>query len=251
MLNTLSGITTGQIILSWDDVAGNDGYKVERSPDGANWSQVATPALGAVTYTNSGLSAGTLYYYRVSTKNTAGSYSVPSNIQSATTTPAAPSLTTKLISEARIDLTWQVVYGATNYKISRSIGGNGPWSQINNLAIAYSTLYCGYYTSPTIGCPTLAPVFATHGDTSLTENVEYCYQMTAWNTTGGDSAPSNIVCQKTPAVGAPNLNAVTPLNSGKIKLEWSYTGAACTPVPCENPDGFQIWRLLPTGEMGW
>jgi hypothetical protein len=197
-----------------------------------------------------GLAAGTLYYYRVSTKNAAGSYSLPSNVQLATTTPVAPVLALKLVSESRIDLTWQVVYGATNYKITRSIGSNGPWSQTDNLAIAYSTLYCGYYTTPTIGCPTLVPAYTTHADTSLTENMEYCYRMTAWNATGGDSAPSNVVCGKTPAVGAPSLMAVTPVNSGKIRLEWSYAGAACTPVPCENPDGFQIWRLLPTGEMG-
>ncbi len=250
VLEMLSGITSSQIILSWSTVAENAGYKVERSPDGVNWTQIATPLQGSTSYTNGGLSSGTLYYYRLYTKNAAGSFSLPSNSQSATTTPAQPLLTLQLVNEARIDLNWQLLYGATNYKIIRSIGSTGPWSQINDMAQAYSTLYCGYYPTPTIACPLLVAAFTAYSDASLTANQQYCYQLIAWNATGGDSAPSSIVCEKTPAVGGPNLTAVTPLNSSRIKLDWSYNPAACSPVPCETPDGFQIWRFLASGEMG-
>lgn len=247
-LNTLTGITTSQITLSWTDVAGNVGYKVERSLDNSTWTQIATPATGATSYPNTGLSAGTLYYYRVSTKNSVGYYSAPSNVLSATTTPAAPALTLNLVTEARIDLGWQVVLGATNYKVMRSIDTGGPWSEVNNLSIAYTTLYCGYYSTPTIGCPTLVPAYTSFPDASLTENTLYCYQLTAWNATGGESAPSNTVCMKTPAVGGPILTAVTPLNSSKIKLDWTYDPAACSPNPCDIPDGFEVWRQLLSGE---
>lgn len=247
-LNTLTGITTSQITLSWDDVAGNVGYKVERSLDNSTWSQIATPATGATSYPNTGLSAGTLYYYRVSTRNSVGYYSAPSNVLSATTTPAAPALTLNQVTEARIDLSWQVVLGATNYKVMRSIDTGGPWSEVNNLSIAYTTLYCGYYSTPTIGCPTLVPAYTSFPDASLTENTLYCYQLTAWNATGGDSAPSNTVCLKTPAVGGPILTAVTPLNSSKIELDWTYDPAACLPNPCDTPDGFEVWRQLLNGE---
>ena len=64
--------------------------------------------------------------------------------------------------------------------------------------------------------------------------------MAAWNGTGGYSAISAELCSKTPAVDGPTLTAVTPLDSRRIKLDWSYSPAACTPVPCLNPDGFEI-----------
>ena len=49
---------------------------------------------------------------------------------------------------------------------------------------------------------------------------------------------------KTPAVGGPVLTSVTPLNSLKIRLNWTYNPAACTPSPCGTPDGFEIWKQL-------
>jgi len=248
ILSPLSGITTSQIILAWNDVAGNYGYKVERSTDNVNWSQIATPVQGSTGYTSTGLSAGTLYYYRVSTKNSSGNYSAPSNLQSATTTPVAPVVSAAVISEARIDLTWQVVPGATNYRILRSIGQSGPFDQVADPAIPYLTLYCGTSTTPSIACPTLVAAFTSHADAGLAENTQYCYQVRAWNATGGDSVASTTVCGKTSAVNGPNLTAVTALNAMKIRLDWTYNPDACSPTPCETPDGFQILRQSWTGE---
>jgi len=242
VLSPLTGVTTSQIVLGWNNVEGNTGYKIERSPDNVSWSQIATPAQGSTGYTNSGLSAGTTYYYRVSTKNSTGNYSAPSNMQSATTTPLAPVVSAAVISEARIDLTWQVVRGATNYKVLRSVGQSGPFNQVTNLAISYSTLFCGTDATPSIGCPTPVAAFTSHADTGLVADTEYCYQFLAWNNTGGDSAASNTVCGKTSAVNGPNLTAVTAVNAMKIRLDWTYNPDSCSPAPCEPPDGFQIWR---------
>ena len=248
VLNPLSGVTTSQITLSWNDVEGNAGYKIESSLDNSSWTQTATPAQGATSYTNTGLTAGTLYYYRVSTKNSFGGFSVPSNVQSATTTPMAPVLSLAVVSEAGIDISWQVVLGATNYKVLRSIGPAGPFNEVTNLAIPYTTLYCGTSTLPSIGCPTLVPAYRAHSDTGLVENTQYCYQFKAWNATGGDSAASTTVCGKTPAVNGPTLTAVTAMNSQKVKLDWTYDPAVCSPVPCDTPDGFHIWRQAWNGE---
>lgn len=242
VLSPLTGVTTGQVVLSWNDVAGNYGYKVERSPDNVSWSQVATPVQGATGYTNTGLSAGTTYYYRVSTKNSTGNFSAPSNVQSATTTPVAPVASAAVVSEGRIDLTWQVVQGATNYKVLRSVGQSGPFNQVANLSTPYSTLYCGTDATPSIGCPTLVAAFTSHADTGLVADSEYCYRLQAWNATGGDSAASNTVCGKTSAVNGPNLTAVTAVNAMKIRLDWTHNPGSCSPAPCGTPDGFQVWR---------
>ena len=59
------GSTT--LVLDWDDtpVIGETGYRVERSTDDATWTTLATMPPNSVSYTDSSLAAGTLYYYRL------------------------------------------------------------------------------------------------------------------------------------------------------------------------------------------
>jgi hypothetical protein len=76
-----------RVDLAWADVAGEEGYKVERKlASSSTWSQIGTTAANVVTYTdsNSGLTAGTSYNYRVRAYTTAGN-SAYSNIATATT----------------------------------------------------------------------------------------------------------------------------------------------------------------------
>jgi len=34
----------------------------------------------------------------------------------------------------------------------------------------------------------------------------------------------------------------------KVRIDWSYDPAACVPVACGTPDGFEVWRQLLNGE---
>ena len=78
---------SSQIDLSWSNTAGSDetGFAVYRSTDGINFTAVATVAAGATTYSDTGLSAGTTYYYYVVTLLNATGKSGPSNQVSAAT----------------------------------------------------------------------------------------------------------------------------------------------------------------------
>ena len=126
-----------------------------------------------------------------------------------------------------------MVPAATNYKVLRSVGPNGPWTQVANPAVTYSTLYCGLYKSANMDCPTLIPAYTAYSDTGLAENTNYCYQVKAWNTAIGDSAPSTTMCATTISLGGPNLTAVTTIASKRlIQLTWSYNPASCAPTPC-------------------
>ena len=244
---TLSGMTTTQITLTWTDVF-NTGYKIERSLNNSTWTQIATPAQGSVTYNDTGLSLNTLYYYRISTRTNTGTYTSPSAVKSGTTAPAAPSpVTLAVVSESRIDLSWQVVSGATNYKVLRSVGADGPWAQVANPSVPYTTLYCGY-TTPSIGCPTLQPVTTSYSDTGLTANTTYCYQVKSSNAAGSDSTASATVCGKTSSVGGPVLSSLSAVNSMGVRVEWTYDPSSCTPVPCGAPDAFEIEMRLWNGE---
>jgi hypothetical protein len=62
-----------KIQLNWTDNATNEsGFKIERSLNGTNWSQIAQVGANVQTYTNSNLKAGTTYYYRVRAYNGSG-----------------------------------------------------------------------------------------------------------------------------------------------------------------------------------
>ena len=79
---TVGTVTSSNISLDWDDNAEPNitGYRVYRSTDDANFSVVGNPS--ASSYTDTGLSPETLYYYRVTALND----NPPPNDESAQTT---------------------------------------------------------------------------------------------------------------------------------------------------------------------
>jgi hypothetical protein len=83
---TAMASSSSQIYLSWGAVSGATGYSVQRSPDGATWTQLAS-GLTATSYADAGLQAATTYYYRVQASNAAGSG--PFSATASATTPAA------------------------------------------------------------------------------------------------------------------------------------------------------------------
>jgi hypothetical protein len=62
-----SVISSTQINLSWTDVANESSYMLEWSPNGSSgWTQIGgTIAAGSTSYNHTGLTASTLYYYRL------------------------------------------------------------------------------------------------------------------------------------------------------------------------------------------
>jgi hypothetical protein len=83
-LQAVSASST-QIDLSYTDNSDNETrFAVERSLDQSSWSQIAVVASQVVAYSNTGLSASTLYYYRIKACNALGC-SEPSELASATT----------------------------------------------------------------------------------------------------------------------------------------------------------------------
>ncbi len=86
---TATAVGGTQINLAWTDNASNEnGFKVERSSDNVNFAEVASLAANVVTYTNTGLTSGITYYYRVrayQTNSADTTYdSAYSNVASAT-----------------------------------------------------------------------------------------------------------------------------------------------------------------------
>ncbi|MDB6028121.1 MAG: hypothetical protein JWM68_4344, partial [Verrucomicrobiales bacterium] len=81
-----------QVNLNWTDNSGNEtSFKVERSTDNVNFSLIATLGANVTSYSDTGRSAGTVYYYRVKSSNSGGD-STASNTATVTTPNQPPDL---------------------------------------------------------------------------------------------------------------------------------------------------------------
>jgi len=73
------------ISLTWLDKSTNElGFKLQRSTDGASWTDIASLGPNSTTYTNTGLRSRTTYYYRIQAFNNDGESGF-SNVASART----------------------------------------------------------------------------------------------------------------------------------------------------------------------
>jgi hypothetical protein len=87
---TATAVSSSQIKLAWTDNAANeDGFRIECSTDGTNFSPLITVGTNATGYSDTGLSPFTTYYYRVYAYNAAGNSSY-SNTACTTTQRAFP-----------------------------------------------------------------------------------------------------------------------------------------------------------------
>jgi hypothetical protein len=61
-----TGASPTRVDLTWKDNSNNEvGFKLERSVDQASWTQIALIAADREAFSNSGLAAGTTYYFRI------------------------------------------------------------------------------------------------------------------------------------------------------------------------------------------
>ncbi len=115
--------TNGKPQLKWNAVSGATKYWIYRSTDGVNYSYYDSTTK--TSYTNSGASSGTTYYYKVKAvavvngNNVTSAYS---NAKSLLTTLAAPSVSITT-SNGKPKLSWSSVKGADKYYIYRSTDG--------------------------------------------------------------------------------------------------------------------------------
>lgn len=213
---TLGTVGTNSIILNWTSVDGATGYKIERSLNGTTWTALVT--LGDVaTYTNSGLTAATKYYYRVKASSAVGDSSASTSIASFTKCVAPTALTGKSAATS-IALSWTNVAGETGYKLERSLDGE-TWS--------------------TLATKTLNVV--AHTDSSLTAGTEYYYRVRAVNS-AGDSDPTLLT--KTTLLNAPA--GLTAAGEGATTANLSWTdGDGESAYKVERLNG-TTWLLIAT-----
>lgn len=128
------------IKLTWGKVEGASGYVIYRSKSKyGNYTAIKTLAGGAYTsYTNTGLTTGTGYYYKI--KAYRGSYySTASAAASAVPTlskPPTPSVSKA--SSGYVKVKWKGISGETGYQIYRAKSKNGKYTKVKSVKMASS-----------------------------------------------------------------------------------------------------------------
>jgi len=132
-----SALSSNSIQISWS-ASGSGGtpskYNIYRSTSSSSgYSLISSVNVPATSYTNTGLTTGTTYYYLVSSENPVGE-SDRSSYVSATPTAPVPNAPTGVKAVQRdppyrayMNVTWNSVAGATKYEVQWSWTGSS-WS---------------------------------------------------------------------------------------------------------------------------
>jgi fibronectin type 3 domain-containing protein len=124
-----------QVSLTWNAATGAATYNVKRSTTSGSGYQTIATGLTVRSFTDTGRTNGTTYFYVVTAVN-AGGESGNSAQASATPAPQPPAAPTNLTATAgargtlRIALSWTASAGATSYTIRRGTTRNGPYNTV-------------------------------------------------------------------------------------------------------------------------
>jgi fibronectin type 3 domain-containing protein len=118
------------IQLDWIPTPNSVGYVLSRSTVSGG-PYVAVTSTTAVTYLDSGLTPGTVYYYTVTARDQSGNLSAISN-EAAVSLAAVPTGLVATAMPSYQQLNWNAVGGATGYSVFRSRTAGGPYGKIAN-----------------------------------------------------------------------------------------------------------------------
>jgi ABC-type transport system substrate-binding protein/fibronectin type 3 domain-containing protein len=209
--NLQATASVGHISLSWQEPPPNGGssitnYKIYRGTSSGGENYIATIG-NLLSYSDTAVTSGTTYYYRISAVNAAGEGS-QSNEASATvpTMPSAPQNLNAISSAAKISLTW-----------------NAPLSNGGSAITKYKI-----YRGPSAAGESLLTTIGnqlSYADTSVAPGTTYYYKVSALNAVG-EGPQSNEASAAVPAAApsAPeDLQAVSGV--GQVLLTWQVPSA--------------------------
>lgn len=200
--------------LSWEKVAGASGYVVYRynSVKKAYERHKVTKITG---FTNTGLSTGKTYYYKVRayrTTNGKNVYGNPSGAVKAIPIPAVPySVKAAGASRTSIVIVWSAVNGASGYVVYRSNSADKDFIRITVSKAKSFT------------------------DTSLTAGKIYYYKVRAYRTAGGANVYGNPSAAVSAKPSTPATTTTVPATTVPATTVPSTTKPSTTAPATTNP----------------
>ncbi|GBU28822.1 hypothetical protein R84B8_02384 [Treponema sp. R8-4-B8] len=124
-----TAVSESSITVSWNAVSNATYYYIYRSDiSSGTYTQVGTSVT--TSYTNTGLTPNTTYYYKVAVYTALG-MGVQSNSVSAITKQNAPTgVTATRASSSSITVSWNAVSNATYYYVYRSDSSSGTYTRV-------------------------------------------------------------------------------------------------------------------------
>ena len=208
-----------QVSLSWNTSTGATSYNVKRSnTSGGPYTKISSPTTAS--YTDTGLTNGTPYYYVVTAVNSAGESAASSQATATPTAPVTiPPRPTDLqatAGNAQVSLTWSASTGATSYNVKRSTTSGGPYTKISS------------------------PDGDELPDTGLTNGTPYYYVVTAVNSAGESARSSQATATPTAPITIPATPTDLQATAGnaQVSLTWNAsTGATSYNVKRSTTSG--------------
>jgi len=217
---TLSTPVAGdrQVALSWTASTGATSYNVKRDTS-ATGSFPTIANVTSTSFTDTGLTNGTTYYYKVSALNSSGE-SANSNQQSALPSmpPIVPPVPTGLIATAgvqQVTLIWNASTGASSYHVKRSLTSG-------------SEVTVATVTSPTTTLTDTGP--------GIVNGTLYFYVVSALNS-AGESANSVEVSARPNIPPAPPTGLTAAAGNTRVSLSWNANTET-------NLTGYNVYRSL-------
>jgi fibronectin type 3 domain-containing protein/NAD-dependent dihydropyrimidine dehydrogenase PreA subunit len=215
---TAAAASATSITVTWTAVEGASSYIIYGGTSSSSLAQIGTSS--SATYTHTGLTGATIYYYTVASVN-AGGTSAKSSTTSATTGVSAPGVpsgvTAKAASSTSITVTWTAVSGASSYIIfggtsSSSLAqvGTSTSASFTQTGLAAATTY--YYAVASVNA----------GGTS-----EKSTTTSAATSTDAPSSPTGLTATAASSTSITvKFNAVTGATG--YKLYWSSNNSTFT-----------------------
>ena len=204
------------MLLNWTDKSPTEtGFRIERSPvTDTHFTEIATVGANITSFTDTGLSEATKYWYRVRAYNayTTSDYSGEKSVTTLYNIPAAPSgLTITSLLTSLVTFSWTDNSGdESHFKIYRKTGATGTYALI----------------------VTTAANVTSRGDYTVKDGTLYYYRVSATNA-AGDSAFSNEASGMT-LLKKPTAATATAVSSSQINVAWIDNSASETGYKIER-----------------
>ena len=184
-----------QVTVTWNAVDGATQYRVQRL-NGSTWSTVGSPKTNS--FTNTGLTNGTSYSYRVLALVDGKWSGVSAVVTAAPKGSIIPQNVKATAGDKQITVTWNTVDGASQYRVQRL--NSSTWSTVGS------------------------PKTNSFTNTGLTNGTSYSYRVLAL--VDGKWSGASAVVTAAPKGGVIPQNVKATAGDKQIKLTWTAVSGA-------------------------